>query len=915
MNRKIGVITAAALSCVAGLAGAQPTITSLGTGIPLGVTNGATFVGGSSGQAVRWTNTAGAFSYTPLGGTAGGYMSSDGAFIGGAILNNPPISGNTATGISPPFSIPATFTPFPLPTTSNIGARWSASSNTWTSSGGLPNDAYSQSFMCFGTGDSGGFCDTRDISADGRFTVGQTYISTYNTAGTAINASNTFRFRGYVWDSQANGGVGASMLLPTPMNAANVRRRDGRALAVSQDGSVIVGAQDPNSSTSTDAPDPDGGRPIVYRWNAGTSQYDWSYLPDAVRASGNPFTRNVDSFYINAAGTIIVGTSFQDITGAGPFLARWVWNAGTSTWDRTLIGSTLTSNPAWLPPEVISCGLPAVLTPTGMSDDGSTIVGFATWSTCGSFMRAGFHCAVADGLIQDWYEYCIAQGVPNIATDYSPVDIDGLPVTVGLPRLGNPLAISPDGGSVAGAQGGNQIIPSAVPWVLQWSGGPACVAPFITTNPVDSTFTRCSSLGIILNARAGGTLPLSYQWYKGGTPLFNGPTGTGSTITGATGSQLRVTLANATDAGTYYCVANGCNGQSASTTVATVQLDTSIPAPANDTCASAIDVGEGVATFSMCNAWADEGATYCPAGTALDNGDVWYRYTPTFTGEARFQTCASTFNTSLVLMDGCGGSVLACTDDVGSRGLVGTSCSANRSVISRFPVTTGVPILVRVGALGTPTSTGSLNISVAPPAAPNDDCTTAIDIGIGATAFNLAEATDDTFTGCTVPSGNSTSNRDIWYRLVTDCGGTYTIATCGSTISNPMLNVYDACGGVEIACNDNVGSGVTGCTSNQARILDLVIDGPVYIRVSASGANVPNSGLGTLTVSGTPANCCDPDVNCDGSINGFDIEATEQAVNGDFSNFCQPSADLNGDGAENGFDIETEEQRVNGAPC
>ncbi|CAG0959291.1 hypothetical protein PHYC_00633 [Phycisphaerales bacterium] len=60
---------------------------------------------------------------------------------------------------------------------------------------------------------------------------------------------------------------------------------------------------------------------------------------------------------------------------------------------------------------------------------------------------------------------------------------------------------------------------------------------------------------------------------------------------------------------------------------------------------------------------------------------------------------------------------------------------------------------------------------------------------------------------------------------------------------------------------------------------------------------------------------CDPDVNCDGSLDGFDIEATEQALNGDYSNFCQGSADLNGDGAENGFDIETEEQRVNGAPC
>ncbi|CAG1010098.1 hypothetical protein PHYC_03796 [Phycisphaerales bacterium] len=64
-----------------------------------------------------------------------------------------------------------------------------------------------------------------------------------------------------------------------------------------------------------------------------------------------------------------------------------------------------------------------------------------------------------------------------------------------------------------------------------------------------------------------------------------------------------------------------------------------------------------------------------------------------------------------------------------------------------------------------------------------------------------------------------------------------------------------------------------------------------------------------------PPPACDPDVNCDGAVNGFDVQATEEAVNGDFSNFCQASADLNGDGTENGFDIETEEQRVNGAPC
>ncbi|CAG0980894.1 hypothetical protein PHYC_01759 [Phycisphaerales bacterium] len=60
---------------------------------------------------------------------------------------------------------------------------------------------------------------------------------------------------------------------------------------------------------------------------------------------------------------------------------------------------------------------------------------------------------------------------------------------------------------------------------------------------------------------------------------------------------------------------------------------------------------------------------------------------------------------------------------------------------------------------------------------------------------------------------------------------------------------------------------------------------------------------------------CDPDVNCDGAVNGFDIEVMEQAVNGDLTNFCQLNPDYNHDGSVNGFDVEAVEQGVNGAPC
>lgn len=60
----------------------------------------------------------------------------------------------------------------------------------------------------------------------------------------------------------------------------------------------------------------------------------------------------------------------------------------------------------------------------------------------------------------------------------------------------------------------------------------------------------------------------------------------------------------------------------------------------------------------------------------------------------------------------------------------------------------------------------------------------------------------------------------------------------------------------------------------------------------------------SLRVDYPPASCELADTNCDGSLNGFDVEAAEQAVNGDYSSFCLDNADLNRDGAENGFDIE-----------
>ncbi|CAG0952557.1 Quinoprotein glucose dehydrogenase B [Phycisphaerales bacterium] len=128
------------------------------------------------------------------------------------------------------------------------------------------------------------------------------------------------------------------------------------------------------------------------------------------------------------------------------------------------------------------------------------------------------------------------------------------------------------------------------------------------------------------------------------------------------------------------------------------------------------------------------------------------------------------------------------------------------------------------------------------------------------------------------------------------------------TINNIMSFGEDAAG--EVYWTDQTGGEVFKIVLGTSTGPDCNQNGAPDSCDIANGVSQDGNG------NGIPDECeCDPDVNCDGAVNGFDIQATEEAVNGDFSNFCQASADLNGDGAENGFDVETEEQRVNGAPC
>jgi hypothetical protein len=877
---KIALVLAAGTS----VAIAQPSITSLGAGsLPLGVTNasgGTYYVGGQRGTVHRWNISGTSVVVTDLGGTGGGgYISADGQFQVGQWLNTAPqVLGNTATGVSPAFSTtPTLVVANNQPATTEFAARhYRSGTNSWLAIGGLP---ITPSLMVYGSGSSGGssgnFLSGHRISSTGRFIVGLAYISSYSSsAGTTISA-NTFTWRPFIWDADANGGAGAFTVLPTPFRTSTStwRRRTGNAYAVSSDGNVVLGATEHNAGGTGG----DSATGVVWRKSLISGEYEMTVLP------GTHLSSTPGSMAMNAAGTIIAG---RTVFGTDTRIVKWNWNAGTSTWDGPVaIGTGLDAPASWLPGSVTSCGQPPNLGGSiAMSEDGNTIVGSAVYSTCGSFMTGGFIWQDLGGesTFKDWYDHLRDLNVAGVDTGefYGPIGDNGDP-TRGLPVLGYPTAISPDGTAVAGFQFGTQVIPGAPGWILRPAGA-GCVDAFVTLNPSATTnFSACSS-SIILNAGAAGTAPFTYQWYKDGQPLADGPTASGSTVQGATSFQLRVNAPlSSADQGTYYAVISGSCGSPVNTTNAVVQLDPAFPPAANDTCSGATPISLGTnvlgAGESPCAAYVNDPNSFptCLSGTT--KLDRWYSFTPAASGNYRLETCGANVDTVLTVFADCSGSEVACNDNYATGPTTG--CTSSRSRIASVALTGGTTYLVRIAmpnaAFTSSTKLFNLTISVAPPAAPNDACETATPAIVGTNAYNLEEASHSFVASC-----STALSRDVFFRFTPTATGNVRLSTCGTTL-NTVLSVEANCGFGDIACNDN--AGVSGC-SNQS-IIDLPVNAgvPLFIRVGASTAAAV--GAGNLTIS--TIGCDSIDFNNDGSL--FDPQDIESFLSVFSEGPCLPS--------------------------
>ncbi len=263
--------------------------------------------------------------------------------------------------------------------------------------------------------------------------------------------------------------------------------------------------------------------------------------------------------------------------------------------------------------------------------------------------------------------------------------------------------------------------------------------------------------------------------------------------------------------------------------------------PANDNCANATPIGNGVTAFSTVGATTDgpDHPTVCQFGNGETVLDIWYVYTASCTGTLSVSTCGDAdFDTDLVIYDGdtCGSLVrLACNDDF-------TGCAGFTSMVEA-PVVMGNDYLIRVGGFGAlgdlSSGTGNLTVSctasVGPPA--NDECANAEMLPCNSTVtFDNSMATtagSDPAFSCHF-GGAAQGVGTVWYTFV-PTGSSVTLDTDLSTDGDDsLIGVYSGtCGSlVEIACSEDEGIGLL----SNVTVGGLTPGTTYYVQVAAFGA-------------------------------------------------------------------------------
>ena len=252
---------------------------------------------------------------------------------------------------------------------------------------------------------------------------------------------------------------------------------------------------------------------------------------------------------------------------------------------------------------------------------------------------------------------------------------------------------------------------------------------------------------------------------------------------------------------------------------------TTLFSQANDNCPGATNIPVAITTgttvfFQVNTTSATASAQPTSTNTAGVDDDVWFRFTPQSTGlVVRWRNVSLTpgDDVGVQILDGCNGAELEITT-------LSTRTDATGAVLLTLSeeLIPGVPYLLRTFTAGT-TARGTYELGLQG-AVNNDPCGSATPIVPAApgTCMPFTVSTVGTFSNFTETASCATalaSNEDVFYSFTAtsdfvSLSYSNLMTAGGTTATGVGYALYDQCGGFELACQANFGSGGSGSVTS-----------------------------------------------------------------------------------------------------
>ncbi len=317
----------------------------------------------------------------------------------------------------------------------------------------------------------------------------------------------------------------------------------------------------------------------VLTFAAGTIDVNNIFAGNQILGPSTSVSGNIGIINVNAAAKLVVnntltlGRTTLAFTPPSTGLSAWrtqgylnVRNGGTAFINTLAVGVNSSNC-------VVTLSNATLVVSNGIA---SSAKGLTYFNVTNSTLRL-----FVSGITNIFCTNLLSAGVTNLISPDSVSVFTSYPKQVTLIKYVNQLGLGVTNfglvnvpASAPGSYLSNNIANSSLDLVL-----PFDPRPVITNQPASYSGNPGDNVTFTVGISSNSATPLTYQWYLGATPLVNGATGNGSTISGATTASLGITSAQAGDNGNYTVIISNAYGTATNSPAAVLTISAGCVSP------------------------------------------------------------------------------------------------------------------------------------------------------------------------------------------------------------------------------------------------------------------------------------------------------------------------------------------------